>query len=104
MLIDSHCHINSSDLRTQADEVFITDFSGDIYGSEILIFFFEKIRGIKIFENSQDLMHQINIDVKNCVEIYKKNLQAPEVKKFLERAKEIYCENRILILILNRKL
>ena len=84
-----------NDVNEKRAEVFIMDFSGDIYGSEILIFFLKKIRGIKIFENSQALMSQINIDVKNCLEIYKKNLQDPEVKQFLERAKEIYCENRI---------
>lgn len=94
VLIDNEFHCGAlsignnptfNDVHEKRAEVFITDFSGDIYGSEILIFFFEKIRGIKIFENKDSLMDQINIDVKNCIDIYKKNLQDPEVKNFLEQ-------------------
>ena len=81
------------DVNEKRAEVFITDFSGDIYGSEILIFFLSKIRGIKTFENREALMSQINIDVKNCEEIFKKELQDPETKNFLQHAKEVRSED-----------
>ena len=83
-----------NDVHETRAEVFITDFSGDIYGSEILIFFLKRIRGIKTFENRDALMTQINLDIKNCEEIFKNSLQESETKNFLERAKEIYYGNQ----------
>ena len=73
------------DVNETRAEVFITDFEGDIYGSEILIFFLGRVRGIKTFENKNALINQIQDDIKNCREIYKNS-----DFEFLTRAKEIY--------------
>jgi len=82
VLIDNNFHCGAlsignnptfHDVQEKRAEVFITDFHGDIYGSEILIFFLKKIRDIKTFENKEALMSQINIDIKNCGEILRRN-------------------------------
>ena len=83
-----------NDVNETRAEVFITDFSGDIYGSEILIFFLKRVRGIKTFENREALMTQINFDIKTCEEIFKNSLRESSTEKFLERAKEIYYGNQ----------
>ena len=53
------------DVFEKRAEVFITDFDGDIYGSEILILFLKRLREIKTFESSQDLINQIDINASN---------------------------------------
>ena len=45
-------------------EVFIDEFSGDIYGEEIFISFVEKIRDEKIFSSVEDLKAQLNEDLR----------------------------------------
>ena len=45
-------------------EVFIDDFSGDIYGEEIFVAFVSKIRDEKIFANVDDLRAQLNDDLR----------------------------------------
>ena len=79
------------DVNETRAEVFITDFDGDIYGSELLIFFLGRVRGIKTFENKNALINQIQNDIKTCSEIYKNSINIP----FLERAKEIYYTEKI---------
>lgn len=78
------------DVNETRAEVFITDFHENIYGSELLIFLLGRIRGIKIFENKDALMAQINNDVLTCQEIYNNTLKFQDTKKFLERAEKIY--------------
>ncbi|MBR6901559.1 MAG: riboflavin kinase, partial [Synergistaceae bacterium] len=78
------------DVNETRAEVFITDFHENIYGSELLIFLLGRIRGIKIFENKDALMAQINNDVLTCQEIYNNALKIQDTKKFLERAEKIY--------------
>ncbi|MBQ7196454.1 MAG: riboflavin biosynthesis protein RibF [Synergistaceae bacterium] len=76
------------DVHETRAEVFITDFHGDIYGSELLILFLKRVRGIQTFETREALMTQINHDIETCEEIFK--LKTLEAKKFLDRAQEIY--------------
>lgn len=47
-------------------EVYIIDFSGDIYGEHIKITFLEKIRGQRRFENEHELILQMEKDVEMC--------------------------------------
>ena len=106
VLIDNNFHCGAlsvgnnptfGDVNETRAEVFITDFHGDIYGSEILIFFLKKIRGIKTFENPEALMTQIKLDIKTCEKIFHDSILEPETKKFLDRSKKIYYENQNFI-------
>ena len=45
-------------------EVFIDNFSGDIYGEEIFVSFVSKLRDEKIFSSVEDLKAQLNEDLK----------------------------------------
>ena len=82
------------DIHETRAEVFITDFHGDIYGSELLIFFLGRLRGIKTFENREALMTQINNDIKTCREIFNSSMQDPDTKKFLEHAGKIFSTQK----------
>lgn len=112
VLIDNNFHCGAlsignnptfHDVNETRAEVFITDFHGDIYGLEILIFFLKKIREIKTFENKEALMSQINKDIETCGEIFKNSLKELETKKFLERAEKIYNEKNFNPEIINIK-
>ncbi len=112
VLIDNNFHCGAlsignnptfHDVNETRAEVFITDFHGDIYGSEILIFFLKKIREIKTFENKEALIYQINSDIETCGEIFKNSLKELETKKFLERAEKIYNEKNFNPEIINIK-
>ncbi len=46
-----------------AEEVYILDFAGDLYGTEITVEVFEKIRDIETFQNNQELKEQIEKDI-----------------------------------------
>ncbi|MBX7227202.1 MAG: bifunctional riboflavin kinase/FAD synthetase [Chitinophagales bacterium] len=50
-------------------EVFIIDFSADIYGKQIKITFLEKVRGQRRFENQDELIAQMEKDVQTCKRI-----------------------------------
>ncbi len=46
-------------------EVFIDDFSANIYGEEIFVSFIEKLRDEKIFSSVEDLKAQLNEDLRS---------------------------------------
>ncbi len=46
-----------------AEEVYILDFEGDLYGKEITLEVFEKIREIQQFSNDAELKKQIQKDI-----------------------------------------
>ena len=48
-------------------EVFILDFNEDIYGKNVKVYFFEKIRDQIKFENDNDLIKQMNEDHKYAI-------------------------------------
>ena len=59
-------------------EVHILEFAGDLYGAEIMISFYEKIRDEQRFSSVDDLIRQIAED-KECVEqIFDKNFHLQE--------------------------
>ena len=50
-------------------EVFLFDFSGNLYGQEIRVFFIERIRGERKFTGTEALKEAIAADVVRCREI-----------------------------------
>ena len=47
-------------------EVHLLDFSGDLYGSEVTVEVYEKVREVRNFESRESLKKQIRLDVE-CV-------------------------------------
>lgn len=47
-------------------EVHIMDFTGDIYGEKIRVFFISKVRDIIKFDTAMDLVERIKIDIDIC--------------------------------------
>ncbi len=47
-------------------EVHLLDFAGDLYGTEVIVEIFDKIREVRDFENTESLKKQIRLDVE-CV-------------------------------------
>jgi len=58
-----------SDNRTTI-EVYIFDFSADIYGADIKVEFVKRIRDEKIFNDLNTLKSQLKIDAINCKQIF----------------------------------
>lgn len=82
------------DVFEKRAEVFITDFSGDIYGSEILVLFLKRIRDIKTFDNKEALINQIKLDTEACSEIFENSLGDNRTKKIFDKFRNIYYENQ----------
>ncbi len=59
--------------NTPRIEAYILDFKGDIYGMEITLDFYEKIREIQKFNNIDELKEQLNSDMLFCKKIIQKN-------------------------------
>ncbi len=47
-------------------EVYLLDFSGDLYGQELVVLIEEKIRDLARFENTEALLAQIKKDVEDA--------------------------------------
>ncbi len=58
--------VDGSEMRI---EVHLFDFSGDLYGKTIVVFFVDRIRDEKKFDSLEDLKNQIKIDVQNASEL-----------------------------------
>lgn len=50
-------------------EVFLFDFEGDLYGSEVAVYFLDRLRGEKRFANPEELKAAIAADVARCKSI-----------------------------------
>ncbi len=59
-------------------EVYIINFSGNLYNKKIRVIFLEKIREEKKFRSHKKLAAQVKKDVKNAGIIYKKRMKAGE--------------------------
>jgi riboflavin kinase/FMN adenylyltransferase len=53
-------HYGGSERRIEA---FLLDFEGDLYGQELRIELWERLRDERAFESEEDLVHQIALDV-----------------------------------------
>ncbi len=64
-------------------ETHVIDWSGDLYGRNLEVFFLERIRGEQRFENGRALQDQITKDVENARKIWRNaGLDSPEAVFF----------------------
>jgi riboflavin kinase/FMN adenylyltransferase len=73
-LHDGACNIGSNPTfgdDTPAIEVFVFDFEGDLYGSELRVYFIERIRDERKFPDAAALKAAIQSDVARCRDILK---------------------------------
>lgn len=56
--------------RKQNAETYIIGFDGDLYGRRIEIEFYERLRGIRCFENTGELREQLEHDVNAALEVF----------------------------------
>ena len=80
------------DVKETRAEVHILDFSGNIYGDEILILFLERLRDIKTFPDKESLIAQIEKDTEKCRKIFNEMKQ----KNFYELAKKFYKQKNLI--------
>ena len=83
------------DINETRAEVHILDFDNNIYNQEIIIFLLDKVRDIKIFENKDSLIAQINKDVQECKKIYDESLRDLSTKNFLDKARYFYANKNL---------
>ena len=72
-------------------EVHILDFSGDIYGEEVPVFFLERVRGIETFAGIDELRARIALDAEECRRIY----GMMEGHSFFKRVQEVLSTGEI---------
>lgn len=71
-MYDGACNIGPNPTfgdKTNAIEVFIFDFAGDLYGRYLLVYFVDRIREERKFPDSIALQAAITADVERCREI-----------------------------------
>ena len=74
------------DVQETRAEVNILDFDRDIYGEEIAVILFRRLRGIQTFSSSCELSEQIANDVEQCRTIYDEMM--PKVNEFSQKLGE----------------
>ena len=62
------------DLTQRLVEVYVMDFSADLYGKTLGVEFISKVRDQEKFDALDELVKQINIDVDNCREVLDQDL------------------------------
>ena len=62
------------DLAQRLVEVYVMDFSADLYGKTLGVEFISKVRDQEKFDALDELVKQINIDVDNCREVLDQDL------------------------------
>jgi riboflavin kinase/FMN adenylyltransferase len=86
ILYDGACSIGNKPTfggTTTAIEVFIFDFTGDLYGREIRIYFVDRIRDEQCFADAEALKTAIAADVARCRELLGK-VALCEYREYLE--------------------
>ena len=79
------------DINETRCEVYILDFTGDIYGEEMPVFLLGRVRDMQTFADKEALMNQIAHDIEACRKIYAQTFRDEGTREFLEKAREIYC-------------
>ncbi|MBQ6773469.1 MAG: hypothetical protein IJP48_05315 [Synergistaceae bacterium] len=82
------------DVNETRAEVHILDFdsNNNIYGENMLLFFLDRIRDIKTFDNKDSLINQIEQDINTCMKIYRE--ADIDSQEFFKRAKEVYYSQK----------
>ena len=70
-------------------EVNILGFEGEIYGSEVGVFFLERVRDMVKFRDKDELTAQIGRDVEVCGKIYEASMKALSSRDFLTKGENI---------------
>ena len=70
-------------------EVNILGFEGEIYGSEVGVFFLERVRDMVKFRDKDELTAQIGRDVEACGKIYEASMKALSSRDFLTKGENI---------------
>ncbi len=68
-LYDGACNIGDNPTfsgEKQSIEVFVFDFSGELYGQNIRLYFIERLREERQFASTQELIDAISADVARC--------------------------------------
>ena len=78
------------DINETRCEVYILDFTGDIYGEELPVFLLGRVRDMHTFADKEALMNQIAQDIQTCRKIYAEAFAETGTREFLERAGKIY--------------
>lgn len=71
-LYDAACNIGFNPTfaaDTKSIEVFIFDLNEDLYGKNIRVYFFQRLRGERRFDTTDELVAAISADVAKCREI-----------------------------------
>ncbi|MEI7723881.1 MAG: riboflavin kinase [Bacteroidota bacterium] len=55
--------------NTMTIEVNLFDFSGDLYGKTLIVYFYERIRDERKFDNLDQLVQQIHLDKKEALKL-----------------------------------
>ena len=74
------------DIKETRAEVHILNFSGDLYGENMAVFFLDRVRGLIKFDNKNALAEQISLDIKKCMEIYENDFNRFSLSSEFKRA------------------
>ena len=77
------------DVHENRLEIFVLDFHGNLYDSEIPVFFLDRLRDIKTFDNPETLKIQIHDDVVTCKNIFNDFTSLNENMNFINHASSI---------------
>ena len=89
------------DIHAARAEVHLPDFSGDIYGHEVMMMILDRVRDIRKFSGKDELMTQITRDIDTCREIYREVMTQTDTKTFAHNAEKIYSFHEIEPQIIN---
>ena len=73
------------DVKDLRAEVYIMDFNGDLYNKDIQVFFLNKLRKMKEFENKDKLIEQIAVDVRRSKRFFNLAFKFDERKALFAR-------------------
>ena len=82
------------DVNELRAEVHILDFHGDVYDAILPVFFLGRIREMKTFGNKTELMNQIELDIRECRNIYEEVMNRAEMREFFARAEKVYYSGK----------
>lgn len=89
------------DVDATRAEVYLLDFDGDIYGSEVMILILGRVRDIRTFTDKDALMTQIGHDTGECMRIYREVMSREDTQSFTKSARQYILHENITPEIIN---